>query len=253
MRTRHALFFPLLASVYVGLSLSVIAAGEAAKKTPWKITGQLEEACSCNPACPCWFNSLPSRMTCSGAQVLFIQKGKYGNVKLDGLAVANMVQSPEGQTMMDSFGKWNFSYLYIDEKANAEQRKALEEVGKTVLPYASSPKMEVRYVPISRKIEGKEHKIAVGGYGTIAGHLLQGGLGGTPKIVDPPGADPIHHEYQQGKTTKLAYNDAGQNWSFENSNYMYGTFTVDSEQYEKYTAGLAQKMAEMKKQDAGAK
>src|SRR5207244_8643610 len=83
----------------------------------WKITGQLEEACSCNAACPCWFDSKPTRATCGGNQVLFIQKGNYGNVKLDGLAVANYAQSPENQTMMDSFGKWNFSTNYIDEKS----------------------------------------------------------------------------------------------------------------------------------------
>ena len=74
----------------------------AAKKVPWKISGQLEEACSCNAACPCWFNSLPSRMNCGGAQVLFISKGHYGKVKLDGLAISHFGQSPDNQTMMES-------------------------------------------------------------------------------------------------------------------------------------------------------
>jgi len=66
-------------------------------KTPWKITGQLEEACYCDAACPCWFDSKPTKMTCGGGQVLFIEKGNYGRLKLDGLAMANLVQSPEGQ------------------------------------------------------------------------------------------------------------------------------------------------------------
>ena len=85
------------------------SASKEEKATKWKITGQLEEACSCNAACPCWFDSKPTRMTCGGNQVLFIQKGNYGNVKLDGLAIANYAESPEDQTMMDSFGKWKFS------------------------------------------------------------------------------------------------------------------------------------------------
>ena len=92
-----------------GISIA-IAAEEKTDKTPWKITGQLEEACSCNAACPCWFNSKPTKMTCGGGQVLFIEKGTYGKTKLDGLAIANMSESPEGQGMMESFGKWNFSY-----------------------------------------------------------------------------------------------------------------------------------------------
>ena len=232
---------------FVGL---VRAVDQPKDKTPWKITGQLEEACSCDAACPCWFDSKPTKMTCGGGQVLFIEKGNYGKVKLDGLAMANMGQSPEGQTMMSSFGNWNFSYNYIDEKATPEQRKALEAIAAKILPGSASKKTETRYVAITRKIEGKDHEISLGQYGKFRGYLLEGGLGNSPKIVNPPGADPVHHEYQQGRTVKLAYNDADQNWAFENSNYMQGTFTVDNVQYEKYSAGLAQKMAKMKEQDA---
>ena len=98
-------------------------------------------------------------------------------------------------------------------------------------------------------MEGKEHKITLGQYGSFSGHLVEGGMGGAVKIVNPPGADPLHQEYQQGETTKLAYTDADQKWSFEGSNYMYGTFELDNVMYEKYAAGLAQKMEERKKQD----
>jgi hypothetical protein len=237
----------------LGAVTRVLGDDAVAKKVPWKISGQLEEACSCNAACPCWFNSLPSRMNCGGMQVLFISKGHYGKVKLDGLAISHFGQSPDNQTMMESFGKWNFSYLYIDEKATPEQREALEVIGKTVLPFSASGKTKIQYVPITRVAEGKDNKIAVGEYSTIEGHLVEGGLGGHPKIVNPPGADPIHHEYLQGETTKLVYNDAEQNWNWKGSNYMRGEFTVDSEQYEKYNAGLSQKMAGMNKPPEPAK
>src|SRR2546430_2137902 len=83
-----------------------------APKVSWKASGELEEACSCHPACPCWFKSPPSRMTCDGAQIVFITKGHYGKVPLDGLALAQFVQSPEHQTMFESFGNWNFDYVY---------------------------------------------------------------------------------------------------------------------------------------------
>src|SRR2546425_12331674 len=92
-------FLSVVAVVLTGADLSVQAA-EATKpapaKTPWKIVGQLEEACSCNAACPCWFGSKPTRMTCGGGQFLFIDKGIYGNVSLNNLAVGQMVESPEG-------------------------------------------------------------------------------------------------------------------------------------------------------------
>ena len=44
----------------------------------------------------------------------------------------------------------------------------------------------------------------------------------------------------------MVYTDAGQDWKFEGSNYMFATFEITSEQYEKHNAGLAQKMKEMK-------
>lgn len=220
--------------------------GEAARPS-WKIVGQLEEACSCNAACPCWFASKPTRMTCSGGQFLFIQKGTYDGIALDGLAVGGMLQSPEGQTMMDSYGKWNFNYFYIDEKANPKQRAALSAIGEVVLAGEGSTNREQRYVPLTRVIQGGEHKISLGQYGSFSGHLVEGGLGGPSRIVNPPFADPLHREYEQGRTTKLTYTDAGQDWNFEDSNYMYGTFAVNSAEYEKYTADLMKKMQEMKK------
>src|SRR6266851_5719051 len=109
-------------------------AATAADKTPWKISGELEEACSCRAACPCWFKSLPSRMTCDGAQIVFINKGHYGKTPLEGLAVAQFVQSPEHQSMFESFGKWNFDYVYIDEKATDAQREALKDIAQHLFP-----------------------------------------------------------------------------------------------------------------------
>jgi len=225
---------------------SIYALAEGAK-TPWKLTGQLEEACSCSAACPCWFGSKPTKMTCSGTQFLFITKGNYGSVKLDGLAVGSMSQSPEGKGMMESFGNWNFNYYYIDEKGTPEQREALKAIASNVLAGGASKNTEYRIVPIVRKIEGKEHMISLDKYGTFAGHLVEGGMGGAAKITNPPGADPIHHEYSQGESTKIAYNDASQDWNFSGSNYMYGTFEIDNVQYEKFVAGLSQKMAQPKK------
>src|SRR6266496_2754337 len=54
-----------------------------------------------------------------------------------------------------SFGNWNFSYNYIDEKAAPEQRKALEAIAAKVMVPGASKKTETRYVPIDlvRKLE----------------------------------------------------------------------------------------------------
>jgi hypothetical protein len=233
----------ILAGLFLVFGALAVRGGDE-KKAPWKLTGQLEEACSCDPACPCWFDSKPTHMQCSGGQVVFIQKGSYGNVALDGLAFAMMGQSPKGEAMMESMGRWDFITIYIDDKANPEQRKALEAIARATSPPAAPPeRTTVKYVPITRKVQGSEHVVTLGNVGGFSGHLLQGGMGGTPKIASAPGADPIHKEYQQGQTTKQNYTDSGQKWSWEKSNYMYGTFETDSVEYDKFTAAMMQMMS----------
>src|SRR5262245_50206423 len=91
-------------SLAVAIAIASFVLADNAPKTPWKITGQLEEACSCSAACPCWFGSKPTKMNCGGGQFVFITKGTYGSTKLDGLAIGAMSQSPDGRAMMESFG-----------------------------------------------------------------------------------------------------------------------------------------------------
>ena len=51
----------------------------------------------------------------------------------------------------------------------------------------------------------------------------------------------------------MTYSDSDQNWDWKDTNYILGTFTVDSDQYKKYVAGLAQKMAAKEKTETGEK
>jgi hypothetical protein len=102
-------------------------------------------------------------------------------------------------------------------------------------------------VPISRTVEGNEHRVKIGDYETFSAHLVEGGMGGPTKIVNPPGADPIHKEYEQGKTTSVRYKDAERNFDWKNTNYMFANFDVNSEEYEKFAAFMMQKMGAEKK------
>ncbi len=241
MRSR-SLF--LLGVVLLAAVVPVLAEDKPADKgPPWKMSGQLEEACSCDAACPCWFDSKPTKMSCSGGFAVFIDKGSYGSVPLDGLGFAFIGANKDNTTMMESMGDWKFVTMYIDEKANPQQRKALETIMRSTSPPAAPPdRTLVRYVPLTRKIDGAEHIVTIGSYGGFSAHLMPGGMGGTPKIVNPPGADPIHKEYEQGKTTRQTYTDSGQKWDWANSNYMYGKFDVTSEDYEKFNAAMMQMM-----------
>ena len=222
------------------------ASSNPAGSKPWKMSGQLEEACSCDAACPCWMDSKPTRMNCAGGQVIFIDKGTYGGVSLDGLAIGMFGQSPDGETMMESIGKWPFLYMFLDEKANPEQRKALEAIAAQITPPAAPPEhTKTFWVPITRTVEGNEHKVKIGNYETFSAHLVDGGMGGPTKIVNPPGADPIHREYEQGKTTSVQYKDGERNFDWKNTNYMFANFSVDSDEQGKFVQAMMQMMSKM--------
>ena len=229
----------LLAALLAVVALTV----SAEDKKPWKMSGKLEEACSCNAACPCWFGSKPTHSQCNGGFAIFIDKGSYGGVPLDGLGAAFIGSNKADTSMMESMGDWDFMTLYIDEKANPEQRKALEAIAHETMPPAAPPqRTHVLYVPITRRVEGQEHVVTLGSFGGFSAHLMPGGMGGAPKIVNPPGADPIHKEYEQGVTTKQTYTGDGKSWDWSNSNYMYATFDTNSEEYAKFAAAMSQQM-----------
>src|SRR5206468_10195422 len=105
-----------------------------------------------------------------GAQVVFIKKGNYGKIPLDGLALGQFVQSPEHQSMFESFGNWNFDYVYIDEKANEQQRQALKQIAAHIFA-PGGKKRDFRFVPLTRKVSGAEHAMTIGSYGDFSGHL----------------------------------------------------------------------------------
>jgi len=234
------------ATILVLVTGGARVAADQQEKVAWRIAGEFEEACTCAAACPCWFGSKPTRMKCGGRQALFIENGHYGKVTLDGLAVAAMGQSPAGQSMMESFGNWDFAHIYVDDRATAEQRKALEAIMRTIAGPASK-NMEVRYVSLTRTVQDGIHTVHLGNHGSFSGKLDEGGLGGRTTIMNPPGADPLRKQYHQGHTRSLKYSDAGQNWNVSGTNYMHHRFEITSDDYEKFAAGLAQKMQQMKK------
>jgi hypothetical protein len=227
----------------LGAAVAAESKPDSGKPNGWKMSGQMEESCSCDGACPCWWGNHPTKMTCGGVEALFIEKGSYGAVSLDGLSLAQFAQSPEGKTMMESMGNWNFGYLYIDSKADAKQREALLKISAEIFPPVPAERLKVRYVPITRTVEGGEHRVKFGDYGSFSAHLLPGGLGGTPTISNPPLPEPMHKQWNQGVTTRQTYADAAK-WDFANSNYMFATFDTDSAEYAKFEEMVKKMMAE---------
>jgi len=57
---------------------------------------------------------------------------------------------------------------------------------------------------------------------------------------------PFHRDYEQGLTSRQAYTASGQNWNWSNTNYMFDTFSVTSDEFAKFTVAMTQQMKAMK-------
>lgn len=89
----------------------------------WYIEGIEFSNCNCNYACPCQFESLPTEGDCKGFGVMRIDRGHFGDVKLDGLYAAMTFAWPgpifEGRGQMQ---------VILDERADDRQREALDRI-----------------------------------------------------------------------------------------------------------------------------
>jgi hypothetical protein len=94
--------------------------------TPWQLSGDYFETCSCDFLCPCLPSNLaaqPTKGDCHFAFVFHIEQGRYGTAVLDGLNFAVVGRSP---TVM-SQGNWSVG-LILDDRATADQQQALTAI-----------------------------------------------------------------------------------------------------------------------------
>jgi hypothetical protein len=91
----------------------------------WLVEGISYGNCNCDYGCPCQFESLPNQGHCKGFEVFEIEKGHFGDTRLDGLRAALIYSWPgpifEGKGEMQ---------VVIDERATEDQRHALRTILK---------------------------------------------------------------------------------------------------------------------------
>ena len=95
----------------------------AAAAEEWELEGTVLIACNCDYGCPCNFNALPTHGNCEGGWTWHADRGRYGDVSLDGVTFAVFAQWPgaihEGN---------GHALILIDERADDAQRNAITEL-----------------------------------------------------------------------------------------------------------------------------
>jgi hypothetical protein len=90
----------------------------------WHLDGDWFDVCKCDIPCPCEFARPPTDGECEGVLAWHVNSGRYGDVTLDGLNIAAVgyFKGNVWEGAKVSMG------LFIDERADARQREALQTI-----------------------------------------------------------------------------------------------------------------------------
>jgi hypothetical protein len=185
------------------------ASAAQAASPPWRISGDLSEACTCSVPCTCNFGEGPSPShTCWALFSLDIKKGRYGKVNLAGLRLAGAAGAKG-------------IVAYLDDRATPEQAEALKGIVGHIgarfheLAVAQDPKaaqdpsmqfLGFKTAHIQQEVGSKSHRLAIGDQGGFESEYIMGIDGKTPVVVENNWSWNIQHGIK-GKTKRLHYKD----------------------------------------------
>jgi len=89
----------------------------------WHVSGDWFDVCKCSIPCPCTFAQAPTSGDCEGVLAYHIRRGHYGGLPLDGL---NLIGVGQFEGNIWSGETKAIMAFFIDERANAPQREALQ-------------------------------------------------------------------------------------------------------------------------------
>src|SRR6185437_13666622 len=155
-------------------------------KTKWSLEADFIQACNCDYGCPCEFAAPPTKGNCEGMVAWRINRGNYGNVKLDGLGMGFAVYWPKA--IHEGNGT---AAVFIDEKANADQREALMQIasGKAgglpfeIIVTTFAKILEPRFVPFQFHINGRNSSVKIGDVMDVTVEPIKNPVTGEPESV----------------------------------------------------------------------
>jgi hypothetical protein len=196
----------------------------------WKVTGTYFEACNCAAACPCVFLSAPTEGACAIIAAWHIDQGNFGAVQLNGLNVALLAATP-GHMLQT---KWKVA-LYLDDKASADQQKALGGIFSgqagghlAVLGPLIGEVMGVKPVPIEYSANGKRRSLRIPHIAEADIEALEGQGGALVTIDNHPMTIVPGHAAVVATSKKLRISDHGISLDISGKNGFYSAFAYQS-------------------------
>jgi hypothetical protein len=168
----------------------------------------------------------PTIGECTVLLAWHVEKGKYGDVSLNGLNAALAIYAPGNMLKT----KWDVA-LYVDEKADATQRDVLGKIFGAQAggePGALAPfvgkVLGVKAVPISYQAKGKERSLKIPNVAEMEIAAMEGQGGKMITLENPPFTAVPHQIAVVAKSKKLSLHDHGMNWDITGKNGFYSPF-----------------------------
>lgn len=213
-------------SIMAVLLIGGLILGLAPNATPYHLTGDYFETCSCDPACPCIFHSDATQGFCKATVVWHIRSGRYNDIPLQGLNVVLIISS--AGNMEKNVGQMK-GMLYLDHNANPEQKKALDTIFRTQFGGFFGVLPDAKVVSITFTREADNFRVQIPDILDAAIEPLPGMPGKTTQIHHQPFgalADPVsvarskHHRYSDPDLDSWEF-PAGRNGFF--AEFKYGS------------------------------
>jgi hypothetical protein len=199
-----------------------------ADQPQWQLEGDYFEACNCESTCPCIFLADPDEGDCQATLAWHVRRGHFGTTSLDGLNVAGIFHTPGN---MLTGPKWRAA-LYIDERADADQAAALEQIFSgqvggfwaNIAPLVGE-QLGVRRAPMEFDAEGRRRRLTIPGALDVQIEATPGGdseresLVTNPALYGAPGFDPVI-----SRSTRYTVHDHGIDWDNTGRNAFYSGF-----------------------------
>ena len=231
--------FPLFAV------LGVLIAQEKLRERPWRIKGDLTEACTCNVPCPCNFGERPFPYDyCYPMWSYWVKEGKFDQTGLNDIHIGG-VEGPQGTRGL------------LDIRAAPEQRKAMEEIwhilsGRRALclvrlwPFKAAAGSDAQgsmihtryedpkflgfdYIRIEQEVTERGSRLTFGDRGGFEAGYLFGRDAGRPITVTNIQSWPIDVSVK-GRTIFFRYKDEFNQLDYRGTNANQGRFDLNHTQ-----------------------
>jgi hypothetical protein len=184
----------------------------------WKLSGQYYETCSCDFVCPCvpaQMAATPSKGSCTFAMAFRIERGRYGDVPLDGLGFIVLGRTPEAMNK----GNWSVGVI-ADDRADAAQRDAIAAIvsGAAGGPMAALSGLVGNFLgmeaaPIRITHQGVAWSV---GASKLVDMAAEGAMGLDPNATEPIQFDntghPAANRFALARATRSHVHALGMDW-----------------------------------------